>query len=64
MGVPNILVNIERQSREQLGNVIGNNPYTHIVDTPKAFVEALEKLKEVNGEEVMNSNAYNIKPGF
>ena len=64
MGVPNILVNIERQSREQLGNVIGNNPYTHIVDTPKAFVEVLEKLKEVNGEEVMNSNAYNIKPGF
>lgn len=64
LGVPNILVNIEGQSTEQLGNVIGNNPYTYIVDTPEAFIEALEKVRGVNGEEVMNSNAYNIKPGF
>jgi hypothetical protein len=64
MGVPNILVNIEGQSLEQLGNVIGNNPYTHLVETPETFVSALEKVRGVNGEEVLKSNEYNIKPAF
>lgn len=64
LGVPNIMVNIENQSVEQLGNVIGNNPYTQIVETPEEFMEALRKFNDVNSAEVARSNAYNIQPDF
>lgn len=64
LGVPNILVNIDNQSLEQLGNVIGDNPYTEIVNTPEEFVNALNKFENVNSKDVANSNAYNIQPEF
>lgn len=64
LGVPNILINIDNQSKEQLGNEIGNNPYTRIVETPIEFMEALNKFGFVSSSEVIKSNAFNILPDY
>lgn len=64
LGVPNILVNIQNQSEEQLGAILGENPFTYIVDTVDEFVDVLHGLKEVDASSVASSNDFNIKSGY
>lgn len=63
-GVPNILVNLENQSLEQLGDALGENPFTKIVDSTKAFIDALKELDGAEAEEIAQSNSYHIKEGY
>lgn len=60
LGVPNILVNIDGQSLEQLGSVLGQNEYTEVVDSPEEFITAFIKLKDSDPEFVKKSNEENI----
>lgn len=64
LGVPNILVNVDNQSVEQLGTVLQDNPYTTIVDTPEQFLEGVPSLLEAKRDLVQKSNEMNIKLNF
>jgi hypothetical protein len=64
LGVPNILINIEGQSEEQLSSILGTNPYTKIVSTPEEFCETLELVLSVSREDVIQSNSSCYKPGY
>lgn len=64
LGIPNILVNIDNQSKEQLDAFIGANEYTFVVETVDAFVEVLPKLLAANRKEIEKSNENNIKRGY
>lgn len=64
LGKPNILVNIDNQSIEQLGESLGSNQYTKIVDNTEEFIKALKELTTVNSEEIIASNRRNVYPNF
>jgi len=64
LGVPNILVNIDNQSVEQLGTVLAENPYTAIVSTAKEFSSDMKRLLEADSEMIEKSNDHLIKRGY
>lgn len=64
LGIPNILVNIDNQSREQLDAFIGGNEYTFVVETVETFLEAIPKLLQAKRDEIEKSNEDNIKQGY
>lgn len=64
LGIPNILINIDNQSEEQLGTILGENPFTFIVDTVDEFIAVLPKVINTDREFVSESNAYNIRKGY
>jgi len=64
LGIPNILVNIDNQSIEQLDAFIGGNEFTFVVETVETFLEAIPKLLQANRDEIEKSNEDNIKQGY
>jgi hypothetical protein len=64
LGVPNILVNIDNQSKEQLSEALEGNRFTAIIETPQEFIEALQRFKSYSAEEVRSSNNRNIKSNY
>lgn len=64
LGVPNILVNIDNQSKEQLLEALSENPYTIVVESPDEFIQAVSKLVSSDRDKVMNSNNRNIKSNY
>lgn len=64
LGVPNILVNIDNQSKEQLGEKLKGNEFTKIVDTAHQFMEVLRSFSTISIERIRESNSSNIQPNF
>ncbi|MFN5879195.1 MAG: hypothetical protein ACK44B_10025 [Flavobacteriales bacterium] len=64
LGIPNILVNIDDQSVEQLGPVLGGNQYTKVAQSHANFLEALDLLKNSDPERVKLSNEDNIMVNY
>ena len=63
MGIPNILINFDNQSKDQLSNLI-SNPYTIFVENVSEFIHALGTLNKYDPQKIKESNAVNIKPGY
>lgn len=64
LGVPSILINIDNQAIEQLGETLGQNAYTKIVNSATEFVEAMKDLKHAEKHLVMDSNSINVKANY
>jgi hypothetical protein len=64
LGVPNILVNIDDQSVEQLDEVLGGNQFTKVVENHAAFLDALMLLEHSDPEAVKRSNEENIMVNY
>lgn len=64
LGIPNILVDIDGKSSEQLNGALGKNKFTIFVKTKDQFLEAMKILKETDPKKVIESNEHNIVKGF
>ena len=64
LGKPNILVNIDNLSVEHFGTVLGNNPFTSIVNSPEELIDVILNLNRVEPSVVKESNAYNVKLNY
>jgi hypothetical protein len=64
LGVPNILVNIDGQSKEQLSMILGANPYTKTIANTNEFAQAAGELIGIPREVVAESNGYCIYPRY
>jgi hypothetical protein len=64
LGVPNILVNIDNQSIEQLGTVLGSNPYTKVVENTEDFLNRFKSLIDSDPELIKKSNEENIMVNY
>jgi len=62
--VPNILVNIDEQSVEQLDEVLGGNQFTKVVENHAAFLDAVMLLEHSDPEAVKRSNEENIMVNY
>lgn len=62
LGTQNVLINIDNLSKRYLNNVL--KEFTYYADTPKEFIDIVQKIKAVEKKNVINSNSLNIKPNF
>ena len=64
MGIQNILLNINNQSKDYYGTILDDRSITSYVNTPEEFVEIINSFKILEKDKVIKSNKDIIVPYF